>query len=108
MIETHEQRTTVNVRLKPVEHSDQPCTSNYTNVGLAHHIAYLDFGFIEPSVLAAIARSQTDVQGTPQSLDGTLVTRVAVGVNVLAQLHQQIQHILLSLRATAHPSTNTQ
>jgi hypothetical protein len=90
-----------------MEHSDQPHTSNYTNVALAHHIAYLDFGFIEPATLATITNRQTDVQGGPQSLDGTLVTRVAVGVNVLSQLHQQIQHVLLTLGATPNSRTNT-
>lgn len=97
-MQTEERRLTVNVRLKPVDHSDQPHTSNYTNVGVAQNIAYLDFGFIEPAALAAIA-NQSDVQVLPKTVDGTLVTRVAVGVNVLAQLHQQIQHVLLTLRA---------
>jgi hypothetical protein len=30
-------------------------------------------------------------------LEGALVTRVAMGVDVLARLHQQIQHVLVSL-----------
>ena len=38
----------LNVRLKPSESSAPPRATNYTNVGVAHGIAYVDFGFIEP------------------------------------------------------------
>jgi hypothetical protein len=31
-------------------------------------------------------------------LEGALVTRVAMGVDVLARLHQQIQQVLVGLR----------
>jgi hypothetical protein len=31
-------------------------------------------------------------------LEGSLVTRVAMGVDVLARLHQQIQQVLVGLR----------
>ena len=104
MVQTDERRLTVHVRLKPIEHSDQPHTANYTTVGVAQHIAYLDFGFLEPSLLASLAtQNHADPQALPKTLDGTLVTRVAMGVNVLAQLHQQIQQILLTLRAGAPP-----
>jgi len=34
----------------------------------------------------------------PKGLEGTLVTRVATGVDVLARLHQQIQQVLVGLR----------
>lgn len=35
-----------NVRLKPSEPSTHPLATNYTNVGVAQGMAYLDFGFI--------------------------------------------------------------
>ena len=38
----------LNVRLKPVDYSNLPHQANYSNVGMAQGIAYLDFGFIEP------------------------------------------------------------
>ena len=88
----------LNVRLKPTESSAHPLATNYTNVGVAQGIAYLDFGFIEPTVLAAIAKTAKDGQAAPKGLDGTLVTRVAMGVDVLARLHQQIQQVLNSMR----------
>ena len=38
----------LNVRLKPSESSAHPRATNYTNVGVAQGIAYLDFGFSSP------------------------------------------------------------
>ena len=87
----------VNVRLKPSEPSAHPRATNYTNVGVAQGIAYLGFGFIEPTLLAAIAKTAKDGQAAPKGLDGTLVPRVAMGVDVLARLHQQIQQVLVGL-----------
>jgi len=34
----------------------------------------------------------------PKGLESTLVTRVAMGVDGLARLHQQTQHMLVSMR----------
>ena len=88
----------LNVRLKPSEPSAHPKATNYTNVGVAQGIAYLDFGFIEPAVLAAIAKTAKDGQPAPKGLDGHLVTRVAMPLDGLVRLHQQIRHVLVGLR----------
>ena len=92
-----------NVRPKPVENSDLPHSANYTNVGVAQGIAYIDFGFIEPALLGAIARTAKDGQAAPKAIDGALVTRVAMGVDVLARLHQQIQQIMVEMRDARQP-----
>jgi hypothetical protein len=65
---------------------------------VAQGIAYLDFGFIVPTLFAAIAKTANDDQAAPKGLEGTLVTRVAMRVDVLARLHQQIQQVLVGLR----------
>jgi hypothetical protein len=88
----------MSVRLKPSEPSAHPHAVNYSNVGVAQGIAYLDFGFIEPAVLAAIVKTAKDGHAAPKGLDGHLVTRVAMGVDVLARLQQQIQQVLIGLR----------
>ena len=88
----------LNVRLKPSESSAHPLATNYTTVGVAQGIAYVDFGFIEPALLGAIAKTAKDGQAAPKGLDGHLVTRVAMSVEVLARLHQQIQQVLVSMR----------
>ena len=88
----------LNVRLKTSEPSAHPRATNYTNVGVDQGIAYVDFDFIEPTLLAAIAETAKEDQAAPKGLDGILVTRVAMGVDVLARLHQQMQQVLVSLR----------
>ena len=98
MSEAKDKTVALNVRLKPSEPSAHPRATNYTNVGVAQGIAYVDFGFIEPTLLAAITKTATDGQAAPKGLEGALVTRVAMSVEVLARLHQQIQQVLVSLR----------
>jgi hypothetical protein len=61
-------------------------------------IAYVDFGFIEPTLLATIAKTAKDGQAAPKGLEGTIVTRVAMDLDVLARLHQQMQQVLVILR----------
>ena len=89
----------LNVRLKPSDSSAHPKTANYSNVGVAQGIAHLDFGFIEPSVLAAIAKTAKDGQPAPKGLDGHLVARVTMPMNGLVRLHQQIRQVLANQRA---------
>ncbi len=98
MSESKDKTIPLNVRLKPSESSAHPLAKNYTNVGVAQGIAYVDFGFIEPALVAAIAKTAKDGQAVPKGLEGHLVTRVAMGVDVLARLHQQIQQVLVSMR----------
>ncbi|NOT24404.1 MAG: hypothetical protein HOP22_17005 [Nitrospiraceae bacterium] len=96
-----------NVRLKPSESSAHPRATNCTNVGVAQGIAYLDFGFIEPALLDAIAKTAKDGQVEMKAVDGQLVTRVAMSVDVLARLHQQVQQILISMRDARQPKTKS-
>lgn len=88
----------LSVRLKPSDSSAHPRAANYTSVSISQGLAYLDFGFIEPAALAAIAKNAKDGQAAPKGLDGHLVSRVAMDANALARLHQQIQQVLASVR----------
>jgi hypothetical protein len=103
MSEVKDKTIALNVRLKPSDSSAHPRATNYTSVGVVQGIAYVDFGFIEPTLLAAIAKTAKDGQVAPKGLEGTLVTRVAMGVDVLARLHQQIQQVLVNLRDARLP-----
>ena len=98
MSEAKDKTLALNVRLKPSEWSAHPRATNYSNVGVAQGIASVDFVFIEPTLLAAIAKTANEGQAAPKGLEGTLVTSVAMGVDVLARLHQQIQQVLVGLR----------
>jgi hypothetical protein len=106
MNETTDKVLALNVRLKSNDSSSHPRAANYTNVGVAQGIAYVDFGFIEPAMLAAIAKTAKNGQAAPKGIDGQLVTRVAIGVDVLARLHQQIQQMLVGLRDASSPKLN--
>jgi hypothetical protein len=97
----------LNVRLKPSESSAHPLAANYTNVGVAQGVAYLDFGFIEPALLATIAKTAKDGNAAPKGLEGHVVTRVAMPIDNLVQLHQQLQQVLMSLRAAQQPKAKT-
>jgi hypothetical protein len=103
MSDAKDKTIALNVRLKPGEPSAHPRATNYTNVGVAQGIAYIDFGFIEPALLAAIAKTAKDGQAAPKGLEGALVTRMAMGVDVLVRLHQQIQQVLVGLRDVRQP-----
>ncbi|MBY0246739.1 MAG: hypothetical protein K2Q17_03635 [Nitrospiraceae bacterium] len=99
MSESKDATISLNVRLKASESSAHPRAVNYANVGVAQGTAYLDFGFIEPALLAAIAKTAKDGQAAPKGLEGHLVTRVAMDVGTLARLHQQIQQVLAGVRS---------
>jgi hypothetical protein len=103
MSDSQDNTIALNVRLKPSESSAHPRATNYSNVGIAQGIAYLDFGFIEPALLAAIAKTAKDGQVAPKGLDGHLVTRIAMDISALVRLQQQIQQVLAGLRAAQKP-----
>ncbi len=103
MSESKDATIALNVRLKPSDSAAHPRAANYSNVGIAQGIAYLDFGFIEPALLAAVAKTAKDGQAAPKGLDGHLVSRVAMDIGALARLHQQIQQVLVGLREARQP-----
>jgi hypothetical protein len=92
------------VQLNPSDSSAHPRMTNYTTVGMAHGMAYLDCGFIEPALLAAIAKTAKDGQAAPKRLGGHLVARIAMDVNALAHLQRQIQQVLISVRSAQKPT----
>ena len=83
MSEAKDTTIALNVRLQPSESYAHPRATNYTNVGVAQGIASVDFGFIEPALLAAIAKTAKDGPAAPKGLEGALVTRGAMGGVVL-------------------------
>ena len=67
MNEAKDKVLALNVRLKSNDSSAHPRATNYTNVGVAQGIAYVDFGFIEPALLGAIAKTAKERPGGTQS-----------------------------------------
>ena len=94
MSEAKDKTIALNVRLKPSDSSAHPRATNYTSVGVVQGIAYVDFGFIEATLLAAIARTAKDGQVAPKGFEGTLVTRVAMGVRAKKRCQEQFSNCL--------------
>jgi hypothetical protein len=93
----------LNVRLSPSDSSAHPRVTNYSNVGMAQGVAYIDFGFIEPALLAAIAKTAKNGPAAPKRLDGHMVARLGMDVLALARLHHQIQQVLIGLQGAQKP-----
>ena len=72
MNEAKDKVLALNVRLKSNDSSAHPKVANCTNVGVAQGIAYVDFGFIEPALLGAIANTAKNGQVAPKGIEDTL------------------------------------
>lgn len=94
------------VRLKALNNTDQPVSANYTTATVAPGIAYLDFGFLEPGALTAIVGSARSGRAVPKVLEGKLAVRVAVGYDVLQNLHRQLGQVLAGLAAQGKARRN--
>lgn len=88
----------VNVRLKPVSPSDQPILANYTHVGLSDGLAYVDFGFLEPALLSAVVKRAKQGEAVPKQLEGIRAARVALPLDSVVRLYQQLQQVLVGLQ----------
>jgi hypothetical protein len=86
------------VRLTPVGNSDQPVVANYCLINVSPGMAFIDFGFLEPAMLAALPRVAREGGKLPERVNGRLAVRVAMGYDALAGLHQQIGQVLTGLR----------
>ena len=96
-----QQDQTLALRLTPVNKSDQPVLVNTSNVQLAPGMAFIDFGFIEPGLLAALPRVAQQGGQLPKEINGRLAVRVAMGYDGLAQLQQQLTRAMAELAQLA-------
>ena len=89
----------LNIKLMPVDHSDQPVLANFTRLNGAPGMVFVDFGFLEPAALSALSRLARSGGKIPETLNGKLAVRVALGYDTLAALHQQLGQVVAGLRA---------
>ena len=94
-------RTSMGIRLVPVDNSDQPVMANFTQVNVSPGVAYIDFGFLEPGMLTALPRVAKQGGKLPESVNGKLAVRVAMGYDGIQALHQQLGRLLSGLSAAA-------
>jgi hypothetical protein len=99
------QQVQLGIRLQPVDHSDQPVFANFSTVQVAPGMVFLDFGFLEPSVLPSVMRLAQSGGKVPESVNGRLAARMVLGLDTAIQLAQQLEHQLRSLKAQAAAPT---
>ena len=100
-------RTRLGIRLQPVGNSDQPVVANYTTLNIAPGMVFIDFGFLEPGLMTALPRVARAGGKLPESVNGRLAVRVAMGYDGLANLHQQIGRMLSGLREASAKAKKT-
>lgn len=89
--------------MKPSEPSAHPVATNDRNVWWRRGLA-LSHGHLVPLVYSvSLVRHKTDQMDQTDLCSGR-GTRVAMGVDVLARLHQQIQQVLVSMREARQPN----
>jgi hypothetical protein len=93
------ERHSLRINLVAANDSDQPVLSNYAVVRVTPGLVYLDFGFIDPGVLPALNAAVGKGQKPPEQINARLAVRVALGVDTLAQLQQQIGSVLQGIQS---------
>jgi len=86
-------RPRMGIRLAPVDNSDQPVLANYTSISPAPGMVFIDFGFLEPAMLAALPRLAKQGGKLPETVTGRLAVRVAMGYDALQNLKAQIDRL---------------
>ena len=102
---TKERTITIPICLKTGHAANQPSLANYTHASLAQGLAYVDFGFVEPSLIGAFRQSAREGEVLPKHVEGTCTTRVALPLDALLRLQQQLAQVVIGLqrKPTAQP-----
>jgi hypothetical protein len=101
------QRLQVGIRLQPVDESDQPVFSNVTAVQGAPGMVFLDFGFIEPSAVPAVARLAQTGGKVPEAISGRLACRIAVSLETALQFATQLEQHLRAVAGQRQRTSST-
>jgi hypothetical protein len=98
-------RRALGIRLVPVDNSDQPVFANFCNINVAPGVAFVDFGFLEPGMVTALPRVARSGGKLPESVNGKLAVRVALGYQARANQHHHIGQGLTRLRQARPTAT---
>lgn len=82
------------IRLTPVGNSDQPVFANYTALNVTPGVVFIDFGFLEPGVLAALPRVARQGGKLPETINGRLAVRVALAYDSVQNLKRQLDQLV--------------
>ncbi|HSQ02958.1 MAG TPA: hypothetical protein VLN59_02910 [Burkholderiales bacterium] len=80
-----------------------PVVANYSALNVSRGMVFIDFGFLEPGMLAALPRMAQQGSKLPETVQGRLAVRVAMGYDELANLDQQLGRVLAGLSGAQRP-----
>ena len=66
------------INLSTGANADQPIYTNYSALELAAGTLFMDFGFLEPRVISAVAAAARQGAKLPEQLNGKLVARLVL------------------------------
>jgi hypothetical protein len=89
-----ERRVQVGIRLASGEPSTQPILCNFSGVTNAGGLLLLEFGFLEPGGLNAVAKAARSGANPPDAITGQRICRLALPPDTAAQLAQQLKGLL--------------
>ena len=89
----------IGVRLAPTGASDIPALSNFVRVQIGAPSVIVDFGFLEPAGLTALADRARKGGKMPEAIGGRLISRFALSPDALIALHQQLGQAINALRS---------
>ncbi len=95
-----ESATHIPLHLRATDLASRAVVSNVSVVHPGAGMVFIDFGFIEQQALTDLQRAMRAGQPVP-GLEGRLECRIAMGVADIAQLAQQLQRVLVSLRRSS-------
>lgn len=86
-------RTAVGVRLVESP-AGQPVLANYASAAPANGLVLIDFGFLEPAMLNALAKAAKSGGKVPKAVQGNLSARVALTPEAARGLMQQLERVM--------------
>jgi hypothetical protein len=92
------QQVRADITLRPIEGSDRPLLANLTSVQTVMDMVLVDFGFLEPQAVNALAQAGRSGAKLPDALSGQLAGRVAMNLQTASQLAQQLNELFNRLR----------
>jgi hypothetical protein len=95
------QQIRADITLRPIEGSDRPALANLTSVQTVMDMVLVDFGFLEPQAINAIAQAGRSGAKLPDALSGQLASRVAMSLQTAGQLAQQLNELFNRVRQQA-------
>ena len=92
------------LKLTPTNNSEQPILANTTAVVPGPGFVYVDFGFVEPSVLPTLGQMARQGSKLPEQIEGRLAARLALSLDVVQQSHQQLGGVPQGLQQAQRPA----